>query len=387
MADPVSIAAIAGLAYLGKRFSDKKESDIRIQNEMEEDTEIFTPEVPDEIPLDDSLDRIPQRKLETSNFSDIVPQSRSSGGELLEMRNRMFDNGRMNNLSPIEKQLVGPGLGVGPEVPAYGGQHQLFRVNPENVAAYRLTTLPGRSGPAFDISGGRRGQSGDVAQNRPEKTAYLFERRPVQPGRAQGMTGVTVRSEHEQTKRLTNRSQTGARTDNLGFNGAKRIISGTTLAQDPTRNKKDGNTEQYGYNNNPAPSIHKFAHGYVNSPATKIGEKRTYGSGYTADELFAHGFRPDDRRGKANRMGNAGRMNVRAGALNQGGMPTAARTDQTRIDGRVNSADGAWTQQYTNNAYHNFNAFKGQYNPNASNSSLGIAKKQLSTNPVTQNYF
>ena len=41
-------------------------------------------------------------------------------------------------------------MGVGPEVPAFGGNQQLFLVNSENVVAYRLTTLPGRSGPAYD---------------------------------------------------------------------------------------------------------------------------------------------------------------------------------------------------------------------------------------------
>ena len=235
----------------------------------------------------------------------------------------------MNNLSPVEKQLVGPGLGVGAEVPAFGGHQQLFRVNPENVGAYRLTTLPGRSGPAHDISGGRRGVMGEIGNNRPETTAMLTGRRPPVGGRAQGMSGVVVRSEHEHTKRPTNRSETGSRTDGLGFRGAKRLVSELTSSQDPTRNKKDGNIEQYAYNNNPAPNIHKYAHGYLTSPASKIGEKRTYAAPHTVEELQKYGFRPDDRRGKANRAGNAGRMNVRSGPLNQGGLPTAARTDTT----------------------------------------------------------
>ena len=60
------------------------------------------------------------------------------------MRILRYGAGRLNNLSPRERQRVGLGLGVGPEVPALGGQQQLFRVNPGNVGAYRLTTLPGR---------------------------------------------------------------------------------------------------------------------------------------------------------------------------------------------------------------------------------------------------
>ena len=273
-------------------------------------------------------------------------------------------------------------MGVGPEVPAFGGNQQLFRVNPENVGAYRLTTLPGRSGPAFDAKGGRRGIVGEVAHNRPEKTAFLHGRLPPVAGRAQGMTGRTPRAEHERTKRTTNRSETGSRTDTLNFASAKRTVSALTRAQEPTRNKADGAIEQYQYNNQPAPGISSFLGGYLNTPATKIGEKRTYGSAYTAEELTKYGFRPDDRRGKPNRAAGPGRMNVRADALNQGGMVTSVRSDTTRIDGRVNAANGAWTQQYRNNDYHKFNAYKGHENPNATSMSLDTARRQLSSNPL-----
>ena len=51
-----------------------------------------------------------------------------------------------------------------------------------------------------------------------------------------------------------------------------------------------------------------------------------------------YGFRPEDRRGKPNRMGNAGRMNVRESALKQGGALTAVRSDTSRVDGRMGEA-------------------------------------------------
>ena len=362
MADPISIITIAGLAYIGKKLSEpRKGLDYSVPEEKVEDD--MPPPQEDFAKQEDPLLRMPDRKTEVVNFGDIAPQSRSNGNEILNMRNRMYDAGRMNNLSPIEKQMVGPGLGLGPEVPAFGGHQQLFRVNPENVGAYRLTTLPGRSGPAADIKGGRRGIAGELAHNRPEKTAFLPARRPVTAGRAQGMSAVIPRGEHEHTKRLTNRSETGQRDDGLGFSGAKRIISAGAIPQDPTRNKKDGNIEQYGYANLPAPNIHSFQHGYINAPATKIGEKRTYGTPHTVEELMEYGFRPDDRRGKPNRSGNAGRMNVRAGPLNQGGMPTAARVDTTRIDGRISAVNGGWTQQYTNDSFHQLNPLQGYDEP------------------------
>ena len=154
MADPISIMAIAGLVYAGRKLSQPDEKYTIEGNEIEE------PEIVSEFsdrdvsiqseylgPLSPLVEPSYNSKQEMGSFGQIAPQQRSSGGEVLSMRDRMYDAGRMNNLSPIEKQLVGPGLGVGPEVPAFGGNQQLFRVNPENVGAYRLTTLPGRSGP------------------------------------------------------------------------------------------------------------------------------------------------------------------------------------------------------------------------------------------------
>jgi len=385
MADPVSIIAIAGLAYIGKKLSDPKPELYQIVSKPTEGPIIIQEEMPNiAAPRPIGLDNLPERKMERENFGDIVPQTRSSGTEVLEMRNRMFDNGRMNNISPIEKQYVGPGIAIGPDVAAAGGFQQIVRVNPDNVGAHRLTTLPGRSGPARDVFGGRRGKMGDIANNRPEKTAFLPDRRPVVGGRSQGFDGHVVRSEHVNGKRLTNRSQTGSRDDGLGFSGAKSVVAGMKMAQDPTRNKKDGNSEQYRYNNQLAPGVSTFSHGYLSSPATKIGEARTYGTGHTVEELSKYGFRPDDRRGKANRKGNAGRMNVRAGPLNQGGMPTVVRADTTRVDGRLGPVSGGWTQQYNNNMYYKFNAYKGNSNPYATNESLGVAKQQLQQNPIAQ---
>ena len=385
MADPISILAIAGLAYVGKKLSDPKPEKYQVVSENTNDPYLVQEEVPNiAAPRPIGLDNLPASKMETNNFADIVPTTRTSGAGVLEMRDRMFDGGRMNNLSPIEKQLVGPGIAVGPEIPAAGGFQQIVRVNPENVGAHRLTTLPGRSGPAHDVFGGRRGKMGDIANNRPEKTAFLPERRPVAGGRAQGFDGHAVRGEHVNGKRLTNRSQTGSRNDGLEFPGGKRIVSGMKMAQDPTRNKKDGNIEQYGFNNQVQPGVSTFAHGYLASPGVQIGESRTFGTVHTVEELSKYGFRPDDRRGKANRTGNAGRMNVRAGALNQGGMPTAMRADTTRVDGRTGPMSGGWTQQYKNDMHYKCHAYKGIVNPNASDASLGFAKQQLQKNPIAQ---
>jgi hypothetical protein len=379
MADPISLAAIAGLVFAGRSLSTKTEPD-PVQK-----VETITPQQPQEpqITYDNDVPEFIERdfeprvdipqKMEMESFADISYQQRSGGQEILNMRNRMYDTGRMNNLSPIEKQMVGPGLGVGADTPASGGYQQMFRVNPINVGEYRLTTLPGRSGPAADVTGGRSALVGQLTHNKPETTAHLPSRLPPTAGRAQGMSGAIPRASHQKTMRTTNRSETGHRADGLGFNGAKRFVSAQTMPQDPTRFKSDRNDQQFAHYSHAAPGITNFSGAYSTSAAAQITTKNN-------EELMKYGFRPEDRRGKANRMGNKGRMNVRESALKQGGALTAVRTDTSRIDGRVNAANGGWTQNYQQKPFHQFNAYKGNENPYARD--LGVAKRQLQNNPL-----
>lgn len=379
MADPISLAAIAGLIFAGRSLSKKSEPEV---TQPTVDPRVQPPQVYDEVPEFVEREFEPRvevaHKMETASFADISYQQRSGGQEILNMRNRMYDTGRMNNLSPIEKQMVGPGLGVSADVPAIGGYQQMFRVNPINVGEYRLTTLPGRSGPAFDLTGGRAAVVGELTHNKPETTAFLPTRLPPMFGRAQGMSGAIPRQEHEKTKRTTNRSETGHRADGLGFNGAKRFVSAQTMPQDPTRFKSDRNDMQFAYASHAAPGITNFRGAYETSAAAQIETKNN-------EELMKYGFRPEDRRGKANRMGNPGRMNVRESALKQGGALTAVRSDTTRIDGRFAPMNGAWTQNYQQKPFHQFNAYKGNENPNSRN--LDIAKRQLQNNPLAHHIY
>ena len=380
MADPISLAAIAGLIFAGRSFSKKAESE-PVQPEVDQTVEFIERPQNAYDEVSEMVERgfeprmeVPQKR-EMESFGDLSYQQRSGGQEILNMRNRMYDTGRMNNLSPIEKQMVGPGLGVGADTPASGGYQQLFRVNPINVGEYRLTTLPGRSGPAADITGGRSALVGQLTHNKPETTAHLPTRLPPSAGRAQGMSGAIPRASHQKTMRTTNRSETGHRADGLGFNGAKRFISAQSMPQDPTRFKSDRNDTQFEHYAHANPGITNFRGAYETSAAAKITTKNN-------EELMRYGFRPEDRRGKANRMGNKGRMNVRESALKQGGALTAVRTDTSRIDGRVNGPNGGWTQNYQQKPFHQFNAYKGNENPYSRD--LGIAKRQLQNNPLSQ---
>jgi len=375
MADPISLAAVAGLIFAGRSLSTKSVPE-PVQQTMPQEPQItYENDFPEFIEREfEPRVEVPQKR-EMESFADISLQQRSGGQEILNMRNRMYDTGRMNNLSPIEKQMVGPGLGVGSDTPASGGFQQMFRVNPINVGEYKLTTLPGRSGPAADTTGGRSALVGQLTHNKPETTAHLPSRLPAMPGRAQGMSGAVPRASHQKTMRTTNRSETGHRADGLGFNGAKRFVSAQTMSQDPTRFKSDRNDQQFAHYSHAAPGITNFSGAYATSAAAQITTKNN-------EELMKYGFRPEDRRGKANRMGNKGRMNVRESALKQGGALTAVRTDTSRIDGRMNGANGGWTQNYQQKPFHQFNAYKGNENPNSRD--LGLAARVLQKNPLSQ---
>jgi len=375
MADPFSVLAVLGLVYAGRTLSKSSETYIskptmkQLPDEFQDNRREFRV---------NSEERALENQQVISPFGDIVKQERSSGQEILDMKDRFNVDGRMNNLSPVEKKMVGPGLGIGADVPAAGGFQQMFRAMPENVGAYRLTTLPGSTGPAVDITGGRGTLQQDVGFNRPEKTAFLPERLPNVPGRAQGqggaVTGEAGRQSYERTKRPTNRSETSTRTDGLNFAPGKHFISAETLSQDPTRNKSDIADEHYKYNDRVAPGISSFHGGYVNSSVMDaVGS-----SVRTPEELMRLGLRYNNRRSMPDRPGNAGRMNVRAGPLNQSGALTTVRSDNNPYDGRINPVSAGWTQQYVLPEYQNLNPYKGQPN---SRLDLDIAKRQLANNP------
>jgi hypothetical protein len=389
MADPFSIAVIMGIIYAGRKLGN--------QTAPIDPVVPVVPSEPEEYEQNQDsrnliLNHLKQpgiisepvnKKQETGNFGDINFSQYVNGEPTHDMSSRYFVSSQMNNLAPAEKVLVGRGLGLSPEIAASGGFQQLYRVNPNNVGAYRLTTLPGRIVPGADTTGWRTGEVGELTHFAPSKTAFLPTRRPDVGTRAQGqggaVTGSTIRESYVKTMRTTNRAETTLRTDGLSYAPAKSIVSGLKPDDDPTRNKGDLNFEQFYHTNNPTPGIHSFTSGYLNEPSVQLMNSVQDGVGYTAKQLENFGIRVDENRGKVDRAGNAGRMNVRAGPLNQGGLLTAMRTDSDKSDNYLGPVNGGWAKQnYLNNEYYNFNAYKGQPN----NMDLGVAKRQLANNPL-----
>lgn len=381
MADPLSILAIIALAYVGKKYSSTQE----VYTDASENSE------PILVARDDTKSVIlnnytgvhspdpglgsfgvnQNSKKEMPNFGDMGQTTYVNGMPVQDFRDRPWVSGQMNNLGPTEKVMVGPGLGIDPNVPATGGFQQVYRPMPNNVGAYKLTTLPGRAGPRDGtITGGAAptvGTFGTFAQNRPEKTAYLPSRYGPMQSRAEGqggaLTGVTVRQNYEKSKRPTNRAETGQRTDGLNTAPAKSFILHRPLEQDPTRNKADLNNEQFQYVDNPSPGIHSFVGAYGVAP---------------------NDIRPNDKRSQMDRMGGAGRMNVRASPVNQGGKMTTARIALKTQP--IMARDGGNTQQYIKPIFQYNNVNKGNMNPYASNNSLDTARRQLDKNPLAYTF-
>ena len=172
MADPLSIAAIFGIIYVGRKLG------------ITQQQEVTAPLLPTSLDSDEPEEygqneesrslilnhlREPgiiaepvNKKQETGNFGDIAFSQYVHGEPTHDMSSRYFVSSQMNNLAPAEKIRVGRGLGLDPEIPASGGFQQLYRVNPNNVGAYRLTTLPGRIAPGADTTGWRAGQVGEL---------------------------------------------------------------------------------------------------------------------------------------------------------------------------------------------------------------------------------
>lgn len=301
-------------------------------------------------------------------FADIGHTRRPQGEINYEITERFSQNitNRLNNLSPVEKQNVGPGIGIGPNVPAFGGYQQLYRTMPNNVGGYKLTTLPGRIAPGGALAGRgiapSEGTFGEITHYKPTTVTEQWSRRPPARGRAGGqggqLQGSRIRERYVYTERPTCRSETTMRSDTLGFNPAGSFVPGATSQDNPTRNKGDLNQQRV--NDVASPGISNFVGGYEVAPLN---------------------IRPAVNRGKEGRKGNAGRMNVRMDALNQGGAITATKMQINPEYTGTPGPTGSMNQTYVQDKYYQLNAYKGQKNFQASSRALDLTKNVLKNNP------
>jgi hypothetical protein len=357
--DPLAIAAIVGLVFAGKKLSESDDSIVkytescppattrsitRRELDLRSNARDHAKDAFDLRNTNPDLGRRVgdwrlQPKEAVPSLQDMKMDSRvyPHGQPVYNLYEREYITNKLNNLQPIERMNVGPGLGYGANVAAAGGFHQFFRALPTNINEEKLTTLEGRDGPpAFFVPNGGPVPLGVVSHEAKDtKTIY----QPPVPSRAEGQGGAITkpekRPEFSKTARSTIRQQTGQRKD--------------TLSDGPGQ-----------YN--------------VYQPYAEGGE-----DAYTNKEMTrSSGFRS-----KEDRPGNGGRMNVRNDPINVVGLMTELRAETTPFPvGPVNGTTGGRVQQYVDARFYKFNERKSHENPYATPHSLDVAIQALEGNPI-----
>jgi hypothetical protein len=352
--EPLALAAVVGLVFAGKRLSDGSEEksverkplpttrpitrrDIDLAANARDhekdafDLRVMTPNLGRRIG-----DWRLQPKEAVGNLQDVSPEANRFpfGQPVYDLYNRQYVTNKMNNLQPIERRRIGPGLGVGSNVDAAGGFHQYFRVLPNNVNEERLTTLEGRNGPAdsFIKSGGAGGIGEVTHQAKDTKAWYRDPARNRAQGQGGAITGAEGRPEFLKTARSTIRDEQTTRNDTLSMGPAQ-------------------------YN--------------VAQPYAEGGR-----GAYTDKSLT----RVSDNRSNPDRAGNAGQMNVRNDPVNQVGAMTNLRSESKPVP--VSHMNGSRFQNYLGPEFYRFDEKKDKLNPLASSKCLDVAIQQLEKNPI-----
>jgi hypothetical protein len=253
------------------------------------------------------------------------------GQPVYNLYNREYVTNKMNNVPPIERMNVGPGLGVDPDTPATGGFQQFFRVLPNNINEERLTTLPGAEGPPNPVVKNGQTMIGNISHPaKASKTAYKAPIASRGQGQGGAITGAEGRPDQIKTRRTTIRQETGERNDGLSYG-----------------------TAQY-----------------------KVYQGHAIGNNVMA--------RGTNNRSNPDRAGNGGRMNVRLDPSPAIGAMTNLKIEDPAFNvGPVTPGQGRFSQ-YIKSDFDKFNEKKtiSGPNPRAAPDSLDIAIRQLEKNPL-----
>lgn len=321
--DPLALMAVVGLAFAGQKMSEEPPPQKLFERPRApnaDSRERIVNGLTGTYKMTDPIAGVirPQREIQP-NFGVITSDATKPiwGQPVYDLYNRQDVSSKMNNLAPVERQNVGPGLGVGSNIASYGGFQQYFRVLPTNTNVQRLTQLPGRSGgPARLVKNGPQ-ENGALTQDRPNRV-FNYE---TAPGRAV-VTGQSAHdSRYVKGEQFTLKDQLVTRYDNDGRGNPNFIIdSGHLIAPTDLREVKRESV----------PDI----------------------------------------------VGGKGRMNVRADPTGALGAVTVQRNSpNTEV---INHKNASGEQQYVLPEYTNFNAFKETQVPNQD---LELIKRQLANNP------
>ena len=318
----MAMAAVLGLAFIGQRMSSDS-----VENYVEPPPiESKVPNAKGDVPT--FKDEDPRFRVISSNDKKEVPSFRDVsmystkqvyGQPVYNLSSREIVSNRMNNLNPNPWQRVGPGIGVGPNTPAYGGYQQLTRALPTNVNDYKKTTLASRpQAPAASLIPTQETRTTIVEKNRPNKDFYR------EPGKGIAYVTAAERRPHN------------VRTD---F---------------PTLKEQ---------------SINRIHDDVLPGPRYITNNAHIITGNQSLDRR--------DNRSKKDRIGNPGMMNVRAGPLGAGGAVTSVRIDKNYT--RPNTGGTLVSQGYKRDGMQRVNAFKS--NGNFWADDLNLVAKQMAGNP------
>jgi hypothetical protein len=354
--DPLALAAVVGLVFAGKKLSDndsapppattkprapltRRQIDMMVEPATHSadyfDLKNTTPDLGRRI---DDWRLRPKEAI--PNLQDITPtNSRMPYGQpVYDLYNRQYITNKQNNISPLEQPMnVGPGLGVGADVPAAGGFQDYFRALPINVNEEKLTTLEGRTGPRNPfIKSGGAAYIGDITHEAAQsKTAYRNPGAYGGGGAQSALVAPEGRPNFLKTKKTTIRSETGLRTDTLS----------------------DG------------PPQYNVSQPYAAAKNSYTDTALTRSSGY---------------REKYDRGANGERMNVRSDPVNQVGSGTHYRAESKPVQPGPMAITGSNQGRGTLPPEFDdpLNEFKSNPNPRAQSDFLDIAIQQLEKNPL-----
>jgi len=350
--DPLALAAVVGLVFAGQKFSSPATTATQAPRPPRQITTLDTDLMGDAPgrnadafglrPINPSFGRrigdvyLPSKEAIPS-LQELSPQTNRLpfGQPVYDLYNRQNVSNKMNNLQPVERKNVGPGLGVAANVPALGGFQQYFRVLPNNVNEEKLVTLPGAKGPAaaFVKQGGTTMGQGLIngSMTHQAKATKAWHREPAQnQGQGQGgrLMAPEGRPDNIKTRRTTIRQETGQRGDTLEFGPGQWNV-------------------------------------YL-----------PYSNGLT-DRQLPHST---DNRSNPDRAANAGRMNVRADPQGAVGAATNLRAESVPVP--VPHMNGGRFQNYRPADVWKVNQLKATPNPMANSQVLNTARDVLKSNPL-----
>lgn len=364
--DPLALAAVVGLVFAGQRFSEESPAPppttvimnqkpphqlTKFDTELAGDAHTHKADAYGLRPTNPSFGRrigddylLPKEAVPSLQDWSPIANRYPHGEPVYDLYNRENVTNKQNNLAPIERKNVGPGLGVDANVPAIGGFQQFFRALPNNVNEEKLVTLPGEKGPAdyFVKSGGTQFPAGaqgppgliNGSMSHQAKTTKVWYRPPAQnSGQGQGVIRAPEgRPDNIKTRQTTIRNETGSRFDTLGL-----------------------------------------------GPAQYAQVYQPYSRGLT-DTALPH---LTGNRVNPDRSGNGQRMNVRADPQGQVGAATQVREESIPLQpGPQNLYAAGGGGPYKAPENWSLNNSKSNMNPLASNKNLNLAIDQIKNNPL-----